>query len=573
MKIERIRIQKFRSLEDCTVSFGQVLAIVGANNAGKSHILRALNAFFNFNDEQSGFEHQDHAYSMQSRPRITVIFSEISEEDGIPAEYIYGNKLTIKFTYRWDRKVPSYEVIKGADKITISNEIFQNTLHSFRFIYVPIIRNSDHTFNIQESIAYTFLRDILKQQIARRDTLQPLVNNLYNKIDNTIFRTAIRKIKQYYPFDNTIDFSLAISNSDPIDSIIHDVTLNIIESSQSNDIKNCGSGIQSAVYFAIALASSMDSNVSYMVGIEEPELNMHPQAQRKLIESLKDTEKYPNTQFVLTTHSTVIIDRLGHDAVVLCRKRKGDTRDIVTTTSQIGDDFWEKYDITRERYGHFFEYKNSDFFFTDAIIICESSIDCGVMSHLLKNKGINPAEAGITFIPADGEKNVKYPYAIVKELGIPFLCIVDRDVFQPYLHDQRSASLDANGIPLYKNELKTSSPICNLVSPDDKERLLHLFQSGNYENALDLLDRYSIISMRYALEVDLLACRSYYMAFCNTLNLSPEEWTTKRLATERGKEIKKLDNICAVLDQCNFRNLPVSYRRIYAKAREISRHT
>lgn len=35
MKIEKMRIQKFRSIDDATIIFGQVLAVVGANNAGK----------------------------------------------------------------------------------------------------------------------------------------------------------------------------------------------------------------------------------------------------------------------------------------------------------------------------------------------------------------------------------------------------------------------------------------------------------------------------------------------------------------------------------------------------------
>ena len=93
MRIESARIQKFRSIDDAVVSFGQVLAIVGANNAGKSHVLRALNAFFNYHDEIGGFEHQDHAFSMKSRPRITVTFSDIKETDNVPAEYIYNERL------------------------------------------------------------------------------------------------------------------------------------------------------------------------------------------------------------------------------------------------------------------------------------------------------------------------------------------------------------------------------------------------------------------------------------------------------------------------------------------------
>lgn len=569
MKIESVRIQKFRSLDDVSISFGQVLAIVGVNNAGKSHVLRALNAFFNFQDEFSGFEHQDHAFSLKSRPKVTVTFKDIKDSDNIPLDYVYADRLTIKFTYRWDRKTPSYEVLKGTETHNINGDAFEALTKNFRYVYVPIIRNSDATFSSEDGIAYSLLHAIVKQQISKRNTLQPLVNNLYKKIESTVFKTAIQKIKRYYPFDDGTEFQLQISNNDPIDSIIHDVTLELIENSQHNDIKNCGSGIQSAIFFAISLATSMDSDISYMVGIEEPELNMHPQAQQKLIESLKDTAKYPNTQFVITTHSTVIIDRLGHQAIALCRKTKGQTRDIVSYISQIGEDFWDKYQITEERYSNFFEYKNSDFFFSDYIIITESTVDCGIITHLLEKSGIRPAELGITFIPANGETSVKYPYAIVKELCIPFFCVVDRDVFQPYVNGERKSSLNDKGLPNYKPELKTSSPICGLLSEEDKQLLLDHLVAGRYEQALLLLDTYSIITMRYAIEVDLLACTSFCNSFYDVLNIRNEDRTPLYLATERSSVIKKLDNICAVLDRNSTRNLPTSYKRIVKKTKEL----
>lgn len=569
MKIESVRIQKFRSIDDANVSFGQVLAIVGANNAGKSHVLRALNTFFNYHNESSGFDYQDHAFSMNSRPRITVTFSDIKGTDNVPIEFIYNERLTVKFTYRWDRKSPTYEVITGTEKHTINSDLFYEITKAFRFVYVPIIRNSDAAFSSESGIAYNLLRTIVQQYISKRNTLQPLVNNLYKKIEDTIFRTAIQRIKRYYPFDDATDFKLQITNNDPIDAIIHEVTLELIESSQHNNIKNCGSGLQSAIYFAISLALSMNEDISYMVGIEEPELNMHPQAQQKLIESLKDIERYPNTQFVITTHSTVIIDRLGHQSIALCRKHKGEKRDIITSLSQIGNDFWDKYQMTEERYSNFFEYKNSDFFFSDYVIITESTVDCGIITHLLEASNIKPAEKGITFVPANGEKSIKYPYAIVKELGIPFFCVVDRDVFQPYTGQNRKSSIGEDGLPTYKPELKTSSAICSLLSNEDKDILLSGLIAGQYEQVLNILDSYSIVTMRYAIEVDLIACSSFCRAFCDVLALEGENRTARYLALERSDTIKKLDVICEVINRNSTRNLPASYKRVVKKAREL----
>ena len=568
MKIESIRIQKFRSLDDVTLRFGQVLALVGANNAGKSHVLRALNSFFNYKDEASSFEHQDHAFSLKSRPKITVVFCDITESDQIPVEYINNNTLTIKFTFRWDRKTPTYEII-GTDAKTISTEQFLELTNCFHYIHIPIIRNSDSSFSSENGIAYHLLNSVLKQQIAKRNTLQPVVKSLYRKIENTVLKTAQHRIKSFYPFEKEADFNLHISDHDLIDTVIHDVTLELIENKQRNDIKNCGSGIQSAIYFAISLATSMDSGTSYLVGIEEPEQNMHPQAQRKLIDSLNNPQKYNNAQFVLTTHSTVIIDKLGHSSIALCRKCKGETRDIITAIKQIDESIWNKYQMEEERYTSFFDFKNSDFFFSDFIIITESSVDCKILSHLLEKEGINPTEKGISFIPADGEKSIKYPYSIVKELEIPFLCIVDRDVFQPYTTVDRKDSIDNRGLPTYKPEIKASSPIYDLLDAIDKPKVVDNFVSGKYEEVLNILDKYSIVSMRYAIEIDLVACPSYLPSFYDFLCIPQENRNPRFLTIHRSNVIKKLDVICYVLDQHNMRNLPASYKRIIKNIKKM----
>ncbi|MBZ5639195.1 MAG: ATP-dependent endonuclease [Acidobacteriia bacterium] len=47
MKIRWVQIKNFRSCEELKINFGSMHALVGANNAGKSAILRALDFFFN----------------------------------------------------------------------------------------------------------------------------------------------------------------------------------------------------------------------------------------------------------------------------------------------------------------------------------------------------------------------------------------------------------------------------------------------------------------------------------------------------------------------------------------------
>ena len=55
MKIKELHIEKFRAILKCDIEFKDIMAIVGENNSGKTTILRALNAFFNFEEEEYFF--------------------------------------------------------------------------------------------------------------------------------------------------------------------------------------------------------------------------------------------------------------------------------------------------------------------------------------------------------------------------------------------------------------------------------------------------------------------------------------------------------------------------------------
>mgnify|MGYP001036102597 CR=1 FL=1 len=569
MKIQSIQIQKFRSIDNANISFKQFLALVGANNVGKSHVLRALNAFFNFEDERGYFLNEAHLYSKQSRPKITITFSDITPEDEVDEEYICNQQLTIKFTYRWDRKNPTYEVIVGAERKAIDFDAFKRLIQHFSYVYIPIIRNYDAAFHSGTGIAYKLLYQVFSQQTANRNNLQPAADKLIKKVEASVYQPATKRLKQYYPFSKNQSFVMETHHADIIDLILRNVTLKLVEDSQENGIDNCGSGIQSDVFFAISLAISMNDQNNYLVGIEEPELNMHPQAQRQLIEALKEAERYTHTQFIVTTHSTVIIDRLGHDSIALCRKTKGLKRDVITSVTQIGDEFWNKYQMEEERYYNFFDFKNSDFFFSNYIIITESTNDCKVVQHLLDISKIDAEELGLSLIPANGERSVKYPYAIAKELGIPFVCIVDRDVFQYYVNDKRETSLNADGIPMYKDSLKAGSPILDLVLESDKNDLREAWNKEQYSKVLEILKKVNIISMRYAFEVDLVICQSYCDAFCSRLGVVEEENSAGYLLKNQGNAIKKYILINQVLDDKGTQNLPKSYKQILKVIREM----
>src|SRR6266568_5876077 len=80
MKLTQIRIQNFRSCRDVTLQIGDMHALVGANNAGKSAVLRALDFLFNpstkaLNDES--FWNKDTTLEI----RVEAVFAGLTEKE------------------------------------------------------------------------------------------------------------------------------------------------------------------------------------------------------------------------------------------------------------------------------------------------------------------------------------------------------------------------------------------------------------------------------------------------------------------------------------------------------------
>lgn len=109
MKISKIELKKFRSIEKCSIELNDLNAIVGQNNSGKSAIIRALNCFFNFNKEEINFIQGKHHYNSSSTPTITLTFIDCDSEFN---EYSDSSVLQIQQTYKSSTKKVFYKYKK-----------------------------------------------------------------------------------------------------------------------------------------------------------------------------------------------------------------------------------------------------------------------------------------------------------------------------------------------------------------------------------------------------------------------------------------------------------------------------
>lgn len=563
MKLQVIRIEKFRAIRDSVILVGSELAIVGQNSAGKSSILRALNAFFNFESERASFESGRHTFQNTSTAVVEVTFSEVPPACTLPRASAEGSEIRARLKYK---KNPVWQVLAKGIWIVAPADLHSELAKYIRYVYVPLRRDYEVSGWESGGLLKAAVQAWLENHTSRRDSISPKVAQLGQAIKQRAFNGLSKQLRKITPMNGAFTFDLEYSRQPDYTLLLRDLSLRVSEGGKKVDLEDCGSGTQSMTALALYSYLAELKGNTYILGIEEPEQNLHPQAQRELLANLREMP----LQVLFTTHSTVLLDELRHDEVILCRRRESATRGIETVTHQLSKNFWASHGLDENRYYQFHRRRNSDYFFANFVILTESSIDAEIVSLLMAKAGVQKAAYGVSIIYLDGVKSAPHAYHLLKALEIDFATVVDKDYFMPYLNDflneeplkGEPGSRDNRGFPRYKKVFKTGT-LLEVMIPDVKERnkLLHLLHA-NHSRAMDILEKTSVFCFKWSLEIDLVNSNTARDLIFNLLNVPATKRTTNTLLVERQKAIKKLETLYPVVDDLEPSNLPNSYKRL-----------
>ncbi|USF86393.1 ATP-dependent nuclease [Candidatus Endoriftia persephone] len=570
MKIDYIEVKKFRSIDQCRITFNSVNAIVGQNNSGKSAVIRAMNAFFNPETEIEYFYQGKHSYTNNSTPRITLGFSDVSGTDNLD-RYSKNNELEVQFSFTNKNKI-TYKYKNNNAYSVAPDGLIDDIKKKIAFVYIPPNRSPEQLRWEENTLIKELIEEYLKIETKKRDTLTPKFKSAANYLESGALKKISRDVESYYSLRHKFNFSLNFDRHANFLSFINGIQMHVNELGVNHHLDDCGTGLQSLTIIAFhrVLANLRHRNI--VLGLEEPETNLHPQAQRELINSIiEDSEKSGIAQIVITTHSTVIIDNIEHERISLVRKIPDDRRGFKSKLFKLNDTFFHDHGLEEFKYYQFHLYRNSDFFYANYVILVESKNDAEVIKHLARRESINLDLYGISIINIDGVKNLAYPLYIVRDLGIPYLAILDKDYFLPYLNDKLDLSRNVQGLPKYRAEYKNNNLLEELIETQRARDQILSKLNSNHTAAMDLLLRYKLICMNYNLEMDLLCSDKAVELMSQYLGLTEEQSNRKFLLEERKKTIKAIDSMLYVLERLDNRNLPNSYKKIKKEIIEITK--
>lgn len=565
MRIEEVKITKFRSIKKASFVMDNITAIVGENNAGKTAILRALNSFFNFEEEKQNFIDRTHQYAKRSNSYIEIYFADIPVSFFQGTQHSYMERIGVEFYYSYSENRRRLKLIKDGVKETISNaDLFMERLSKYiQFVYISSERTNIDISWGHETLFSKLIINYANKHTENRDTLSTAVRKASTRIRSQFLSKLERNICQLYLQNKDVDLKIDFPDNLDYRSLLEYAQISLNESGSSYLLEEWGSGTKSLIIIAMHRANALIEEKSIVLGIEEPEQNLHPQAQKRFLKSLGEKMDRNEVQAIFTTHSTVMVDEIEHENILLVRRVPDEKRSFISTVKQIPKEFWEKYDIAEEAHYNYFSVKNSDFFFSKYVIICESPIDTYVFKGLISP--LVPLQiSDVSFIDLDGVKNLIYPFFLLQELEIPFSIIVDRDYLFDYKNNDAKSSVGNDGFPEYKEELtqdSTKRKVIDAILKTSEERE-GLEQKRGYRNQFSYLEKYNLYCLMFCLEKDLLRSSAARDKFYDLLRITEENKNAKYLLSNCSSSIKKRTNILSVVEALEPSDFPESFKKI-----------
>jgi len=277
MKIKSVSIQDFKGLQDISLNdFGEINAIVGKNNSGKSSILHALDmaglalANNNWNRFQPKLDIKD-LFHEAGDFSFNITFEDNSNIE-IKSNQHYGpiNRPNPNENQKFKSILIWPNVAAGMN----------NRNHKTpRRIYDQVEnRNFQNVDSLEILYALKFYSERNERGLTRED-----------------YDSIIEEIEFYFPDIEDV-------KSDVTDQ--HVPTLTYEEYGNRLDILYSGSGLK---HFLDVLVKTTISGADIVL-IDEPEMGLHPDLQRRFLRYLHKMVEEKNVQIFLATHSQVLLN-------------------------------------------------------------------------------------------------------------------------------------------------------------------------------------------------------------------------------------------------------------------------
>jgi len=478
MKITRICVKDFRSIEEVRIKTNNLNVLVGQNNHGKTNFLNAISWFFT----GGGIESHKRK-GTTALPYVEIEFDDVTgalekmknekNKKTLEAKLQEKNTVTLVRTVDKDGKTHR-KILDEAGELVDPGTGFDKALNDF----LPTLEFVQTENNLRDVLKYgkttqigTMLSGVLNEILASGDKkYRAFVDQFYELFGSKESRIydELRKLAdsvQSYlqkQFPETTDVEFKVKNPE-LGDLFKNFSARVDDGVETEAFEK-GDGMQRALMLAIiqTFADYRRQNAdikNFIFLIDEGELHLHPGAQRHLKAALEDLAN-DGDQIFMTTHSSVLINDEkvdGRQSIYKVEKFE----DGITAVDQ--QDEYEKQNLVYELLGG----SPSDLLLPTNFLIVEGPSEVEFLSRVIKRH--YPEMRGIKILPARGDMDAAGQLiGAIEKVFTP----LSSSIYQGRFH----VLIDANKIAKVQfNELIKRIP------GFDSEKQLHELPVGSLE--------------------------------------------------------------------------------------------
>ena len=571
MQIKKLTIDNYRNLDGQNVSFADNCNfIVGENNLGKSNLLNLLqilftNRAFRFNDFTDISKPIEISLQLKLEDIEIGHFEDLFDTDDYHLINISCRQITT------DDNIEFYHT-------ETNTYIHPSIIRCVNYIHYDSLRNPLSEINFDKGRGVgKFLSNIVSNYLEEKQLKD---TDFINEVKlNELLGDLNGKISKLKTFN---DFKINATSESDLESLLSKII--VLKDDKGNSLTKSGYGVQFLILITLSILERIQSikeqrrekgifehdinhtkHISLIIGLDEPEIHLHPYMQRSLIKYLNNIISNKNIEFQQLVKELFDIDGFNGQIIVATHSPNillNDYSQIIRlypkngiTNIKSGSEVILSEKHSKRLHMHFPSIKEA--FFSRCVIFVEGDSEESSFSHFAEKMSIDFDELGISVIQSRGGDvaAIKLLIELVSKFDIPASGIGDRDDNSPVLPPlYLTAKKDFEEELITLIDIGKESVLSEIVIEYDNDNATvqinslnkyafkaYGIQTTNYTSELKLID---------IPKTDILNLKAFYLT-----------WFAGKKSYPLGKLIG---------EKLLFDEIPSIYKTVIAKAVELS---
>lgn len=364
MYLKKLKIVNWQCIEYTKIDFENLMLFIGPANNGKSSIMSSIMFFLGYrNLRTKDIRNQNIPLELEGS------FSNFSRRTFKELkEYIYNKELKIRITKYPNHEI-QYKIGKNREWLEIDYDTYINIVSNIPILFIPPFAENEQA----EYFVTSFLNILKKRNIDEKFVLKEMKNlsdTLTSEyVSKGLYRTLLFEL-----------FRALAAESKKIETSIIGNT---------------------------------------MIFFEEPELYLHPQAEKELYDCFIALSKL-GVQLYISTHSSNFISLKHYKSICIIRNSDNGSRAFQFKGKLFSGDEVKYFNMN-----YWINPDRSELFFAKKVILVEGQTDKIVLGYLSKKLGIFKYDYSI--LECGSKSIIPQFIKLLNAFKLPYIAIYDKD--------------------------------------------------------------------------------------------------------------------------------------------------